>query len=74
MKLPANFYRPLAIGAPLPLRELPVRPERMIERRMGAGESTSRSRPNREGVVPRIQPFLLFDRRFTANSSPIRQR
>jgi hypothetical protein len=30
MKLPANFYRPLAIGAPLPLRELPVRPERMI--------------------------------------------
>lgn len=30
MKLSANFYRPLAIGAPLPLRELPVRPERMI--------------------------------------------
>jgi malyl-CoA/(S)-citramalyl-CoA lyase len=30
MKLPANFYKPLAIGAPLPLRELPVRPERMI--------------------------------------------
>ena len=30
MKLPANFYRPLAIGAPIPLRELPVRPERMI--------------------------------------------
>ena len=30
MKLPANFYRPLAIGAPLPLRELPVRPGRMI--------------------------------------------
>ncbi|MEO8411369.1 MAG: aldolase/citrate lyase family protein, partial [Propionivibrio sp.] len=30
MKLPANFYRPLAIGAPTPLRELPVRPERMI--------------------------------------------
>ncbi len=30
MKLPAHFYRPLAIGAPPPLRELPVRPERMI--------------------------------------------
>jgi malyl-CoA/(S)-citramalyl-CoA lyase len=30
MKLPANFYKPLAIGAPMPLRELPVRPERMI--------------------------------------------
>ena len=30
MKLPANFYKPLAIGAPAPLRALPVRPERMI--------------------------------------------
>ena len=30
MKLPNNFYKPLAIGAPAPLRELPVRPERMI--------------------------------------------
>ncbi len=30
MKLPANFYKPLAIGAPPPLRELPVRPERVV--------------------------------------------
>ena len=30
MKLPRNFYKPLAIGAPPPLRELPVRLERMI--------------------------------------------
>jgi malyl-CoA/(S)-citramalyl-CoA lyase len=30
MKLPVHFYKPLAIGAPAPLRELPVRPERMI--------------------------------------------
>jgi malyl-CoA/(S)-citramalyl-CoA lyase len=30
MKLPNHFYKPLAIGAPAPLRELPVRPERMI--------------------------------------------
>jgi malyl-CoA/(S)-citramalyl-CoA lyase len=30
MKLPRSFYRPLAIGAPEPLRELPVRLERMI--------------------------------------------
>jgi malyl-CoA/(S)-citramalyl-CoA lyase len=29
-KLPRNFFRPLAIGAPAPLRELPVRLERMI--------------------------------------------
>jgi malyl-CoA/(S)-citramalyl-CoA lyase len=30
MKLPRNFYKPLAIGAPAPLREPPVRLERMI--------------------------------------------
>ncbi len=30
MKLPVHFYKSLAIGAPKPLRELPVRPERMI--------------------------------------------
>lgn len=30
MKLPRNFYKPLAIGAPAPYRELPVRLERMI--------------------------------------------
>ena len=30
MKLPINFYKPLAIGAPAPLRGIPVRPERMV--------------------------------------------
>ncbi len=30
MKLPNQFYRPLAIGAPAPWRELPVKVERMI--------------------------------------------
>jgi malyl-CoA/(S)-citramalyl-CoA lyase len=30
MKLPNQFYRPLAIGAPEPYRELPVKVERMI--------------------------------------------
>ncbi|HWC94446.1 MAG TPA: CoA ester lyase, partial [Pseudolabrys sp.] len=30
MKPPRQFYAPLAIGAPAPLRELPVRLERMI--------------------------------------------
>lgn len=30
MKTPRAFYQPLAIGAPAPLRELPVRLERMI--------------------------------------------
>jgi malyl-CoA/(S)-citramalyl-CoA lyase len=30
MKRPRNFYRPLALGAPEPLRELPIRAERLI--------------------------------------------
>ena len=30
MKLPRNFFKPLAVGAPAPLRELPVRLEHMI--------------------------------------------
>ena len=30
MKLPRNYFKPLATGAPAPLRELPVRLERMI--------------------------------------------
>jgi malyl-CoA/(S)-citramalyl-CoA lyase len=30
MKLPRNFFKPLAVGAPAPLRELPIKLERMI--------------------------------------------
>ena len=30
MKLPRNFFKALAIGAPTPLRELPLKLERMI--------------------------------------------
>ena len=30
MKVPRQFFKPLAIGAPAPLRDLPVRLERMI--------------------------------------------
>jgi malyl-CoA/(S)-citramalyl-CoA lyase len=30
MRSPKDFFRPLAVGAPVPLREIPVRPSRMI--------------------------------------------
>ena len=30
MKPPRHFYQPLAIGAPAPMREIPVKLERMI--------------------------------------------
>lgn len=30
MRNPKDFFRPLAVGAPEPLREIPFRPSRMI--------------------------------------------
>ena len=30
MRSPRDFFRPLALGAPQPLRDIPVRPSRMI--------------------------------------------
>ena len=30
MRSPKDFFRPLAVGAPDPVREIPVRPSRMI--------------------------------------------
>jgi malyl-CoA/(S)-citramalyl-CoA lyase len=30
MKLPRRFFQPLALGAPAPMREIPIRLERMI--------------------------------------------
>ncbi|NNE94817.1 MAG: CoA ester lyase [Acidimicrobiales bacterium] len=30
MRPPKDFFRPLAVGAPMPVREIPVRPSRMI--------------------------------------------
>ena len=30
MRTPKDFFRPLAVGAPQPLREIPVRPSRMV--------------------------------------------
>src|SRR3954451_6537425 len=30
MRSPKDFFRPLALGAPAPVREIPVRPSRMI--------------------------------------------
>ena len=30
MRSPKDFFKPLAVGAPAPVREIPVRPSRMI--------------------------------------------
>ncbi len=51
MKLPRNFFKPLAIGAPAPLRELPVRLERMIHFVPPHGESLRAKVPELAGEV-----------------------
>ena len=55
MKLPSNFYKPLAIGAPDPYRELPVRLERMIHFFPGHNEKV-RSRVG--DMIPQVDVLL----------------
>ncbi len=55
MKLPSNFYKPLAIGAPAPYRELPVSLERMIHFFPGHNEKV-RSRLGE--MIPQVDVLL----------------
>ena len=55
MKLPSNFYKPLAIGAPEPYRELPIRLERMIHFFPGHNEKV-RARVGE--MIPRVDVLL----------------
>jgi malyl-CoA/(S)-citramalyl-CoA lyase len=55
MKLPTNFYKPLAIGAPAPYRELPVALERMIHFFPGHNEKV---RAKIGDVIPQVDVLL----------------
>lgn len=55
MKLPSNFYKPLAIGAPEPYRELPVALERMIHFFPGHNE---RVRAKLGEIIPKVDVLL----------------
>ena len=55
MKLPTNFYKPLAIGAPAPYRELPVALERMIHFFPGHNEKV---RAKIGDVLPQVDVLL----------------
>lgn len=55
MKLPTNFYKPLAIGAPAPYRELPVTLERMIHFFPGHNEKV---RAKIGDVIPQVDVLL----------------
>jgi malyl-CoA/(S)-citramalyl-CoA lyase len=51
MRSPKDFFRPLAVGAPAPLREIPFRPSRMIH-------FFPASNPKMVGKVPQIAPTV----------------
>jgi malyl-CoA/(S)-citramalyl-CoA lyase len=51
MRPPKDFFRPLAVGAPEPLREIPVRPSRMIH-------FLPPSNPKMVAKVPAIAPTV----------------
>ncbi|KAB7739692.1 CoA ester lyase [Parvibaculum sedimenti] len=55
MKLPSNFYKPLAIGAPEPYRELPVALERMIHFFPGHNEKV---RARIGEMIPQVDVLL----------------
>lgn len=55
MKLPSDFYKPLAIGAPEPYRELPVALERMIHFFPGHNE---RVRAKVGEMIPQVDVLL----------------
>src|SRR3974377_1383193 len=55
MKLPRNFFKPLAIGAPTPLRELPLRLERMIH---FVPPHIEQVRSKVPGLVPQVDVVL----------------
>ena len=55
MKLPTNFYKPLAIGAPAPYRELPVALERMIHFFPGHNDKV---RAKIGDVIPQVDVLL----------------
>jgi malyl-CoA/(S)-citramalyl-CoA lyase len=72
MRSPKPFFRPLAIGAPEPLREIPVRPSRMIH-------FFDASNPKMASKVPEIAKQVdvllgnLEDAITTANKVPARR-
>jgi malyl-CoA/(S)-citramalyl-CoA lyase len=72
MRSPKPFFRPLAIGAPEPLREIPVRPSRMIH-------FFDASNPKMAAKVPEIAKQVdvllgnLEDAITTANKVPARR-
>ncbi len=51
MRNPKDFFRPLAVGAPIPVREIPVRPSRMIH-------FFPSSNPKMVAKVPDIAPTV----------------
>ena len=52
MRNPKDFFRPLAVGAPEPLREIPVKPSRMIHFFPPSNEKMVAKLPGSPGPMP----------------------
>ena len=55
MRNPKDFFRPLAVGAPEPLREIPVKPSRMIHFFPPSNEKMVAKLPD---IVPTVDVLL----------------
>ena len=55
MRSPKDFFKPLAVGAPAPLREIPVRPSRMIHFFPASNEKMRSKLPD---LAPKVDVLL----------------
>ena len=71
MKAPRQFFTPLAIGAPAPLRELPVRLERMVHFVPPHLDKLRAKVPDRSAALSRIiAPTRTYSPSTSAEDNP----
>ena len=70
MRNPKDFFRPLAAGAPEPLREIPTRPSRMIHFFDPSNEKMAAKVPSMVGTVDvllgNLEDAVKADRKLAA--------
>jgi malyl-CoA/(S)-citramalyl-CoA lyase len=76
MRSPKDFFRPLAVGAPEPLRQIPVRPSRMIHFFDPGNEKMAAKVPGMVGqadvLLGNLEDAIQADRKETARAGLVR--
>ncbi len=76
MRNPKDFFRPLALGAPMPVREIPVRPSRMIHFFDPSNEKMVAKLPDMVGKVDvllgNLEDAIQADRKEAARSGLVK--